>query len=325
MTEPVVLKTDPSLISLGEAHRALLRSAGLRLVEHPCLTEDELIAHGADADALMVIAEPITDRVLDALRGCRVIARFGVGLDNIDLEAATRRGLQVTHVPAGSVQEVSDHALALLLALARGIVGLDAAVHRGEWRTPSDAGPFRRLRDQTVGVIGAGRIGAAFVAKVRALGPRVLVHDPFAPAEDVRALGAMPATLDELLARADHVSIHTPLTASTRHLIGARELALMKPTATLINTSRGPVVDQAALAQALAAGRLGGAGLDVLEHEPPAPEDPLLSAPNVLLTPHAAHLSVESGDEILRTVVDDVIAVLGGRPPRYPANRPVTA
>lgn len=187
---------------------------------------------------------------------------------------------------------------------------------------PGGLPPFRRLREQTVGVIGAGRIGAAFIAKVQAVCPQVLVHDPFVAGEQIEALGATPATLDELLAGSDHVSIHMPLSDATRHLISTRELALMRPTATLINTSRGGIVDQAALTDALVAGRLGGAGLDVLEHEPPAAGDPLLAVPNVLLSPHAAHHSQESGDQILRTAIEDVIAVLAGRPPRFPANRP---
>lgn len=270
-----------------------------------------------------MIAEPITERVIAALPNVRVVARFGVGLDNIELDAATRHGLQITHVPGGSVEEVSDHALALLLALSRGIVPLDAAVHRGEWRIPSSMPPLRRLREQTVGVIGAGRIGAAFIAKVKSVCPRVLVHDPFVPSERIEALGASPSTLDELLAGSDHVSIHMPLSDDTRHLISTRELAQMKPTATLINTSRGGIVDQAALTEALVAGRLGGAGLDVLEHEPPTVGDPLLSLPNVLLSPHAAHYSLESGDDILRTAIEDAIAVLAGRAPRFPANQPV--
>jgi D-3-phosphoglycerate dehydrogenase len=317
---PIVLKTDPPFVAFSDPHRALLQDAGLQLVERSCPTEEELIAHAQDADALMVIAEPITDRVLAALPKLRVVARFGVGLDNVDVTAATRRGIPVTYVPGGSVPEVSDHALAMLLALSRGLVPLNAAVHRSSWAMPPELAPLRRLRDQTVGVIGAGRIGSAFAAKVRPLVARVLVCDPVVPEDTLRERGYEPARLDELLAASDHVSVHTFLAPETRHLVGARELSLMKPTATLINVSRGPIVDEAALVEALREGRLGGAGLDVLEHEPPEPGDPLLRLPNVLLSPHAAHSSVESADDILRTVVEDVIAVLDGRAPQFPAN-----
>jgi D-3-phosphoglycerate dehydrogenase len=327
---PLVLVKTDDLVTLGERQLQAIADAGVGLVQRPCIYEDDVIAAAADADGLLVLAAPVTERVIDALpRGagalprCRVIGRLGVGLDMIDLPAATAAGIQVTYVPAATTDEVSDHALALLLALSRRILRLDAAVRAGTWHHLAGGSDLHRLRDQVVGVVGFGRIGAAFAGKVGALGPTVLVHDPQVPHAVVAATGATPVGLDELLTRCDYLSIHAPLTAATRHLIGAPELARMKPSAQLINVARGPLVDQRALVAALEQGRLAGAALDVLEDEPPARDDPLLALPNVLLSPHAAHYSLEAIEEMLQTVVDDVLTVLDGRSPRFPANQPV--
>jgi D-3-phosphoglycerate dehydrogenase len=322
---PTVLKTDAALVPFGEAQRALLAEHGVDLVERPCATEEELIEHGRAAEALMVVAEPVSARVIEALNGLRVITRFGAGLDNVDVEAATRAGVQVTYVPGASVEEVSDHTIAMLFALARGLPALDAAVRRGEWAIPADLPPLRRMRGQTLGIIGVGRIGGAVARKAQALGLETVAFDPYASGESLAELGVEPLPLDELLARADHVTIHVPLTAAAHHLIGARELALMKPTATLVNVARGGVVDQAALAEALASGRLRGAGVDVQEQEPPPADEPLLALPNVILTPHAAHYSQESMDCLRRSAIEDVAAVLAGGEPRFPVNATAAA
>lgn len=316
-----MLKTDPDLVPFGQSERDLLADRGLSLVERPCLSEEELIEHARGVEALMVVAEPVTARVIESLEGCRVITRFGSGLDNVDVEAATRRGVRVTYVPAASTEEVSDHAIAMLLALARHLPALDAAVRRGDWAIPAGLPPFRRLRGQTLGIVGLGRIGGMVARKAGALGLVTVAFDPYATDEQLGALGIESLPLDRVLEASDHVSIHAPLTAETRHLIGARELALMKPTATLVNVARGGLVDQAALVEALAAGEIAAAGIDVQEREPPDPEDPLLSLPNVILSPHSAHFSQESMDDLRRSAIEDVAAVLGGRPPRYPVNQ----
>ncbi len=317
---PTVLKTDADLVPFGEPQRSLLAEHGLELIERPCVTEEELIEHGRGVDALMVVAEPVTARVIEALDGLRVVTRFGAGLDNVDIEAATRAGVQVTYVPGASVEEVSDHTIAMIFSLARGLGVLDASVRAGEWAIPAAMPPLRRMRGQTLGIVGVGRIGGAVARKARALGLETVAFDPHASAASLAEAGVEPLPLDDLLARADHVSVHTPLTPETHHLIGAREIALMKPTATLVNVARGGVVDQAALAEALAAGHLRGAGVDVQEQEPPPAEEPLRTLPNVILTPHAAHYSQESLDELRRWAIEDVAAVLDGRAPRFPAN-----
>jgi len=222
----------------------------------------------------------------------------------------------VTNVPGASVEEVSDHALAMLLTLARRLPTLDAAVRRGDWSHQLEPAP-RRLRGQVLGLVGLGRIGTALARKAAGLGMRLIAHDPYVTESGPATL----VTLDALLRRSDYVSVHVPLLAETRGLIGARELSLMKPSAVLINVARGEVVDQAALTDALVAGRLAGAGLDVLAHEPPARDEALLKLANVVLSPHAAHYSLESLEEVRQTAVEEVVRVLGGKPPRHPVNR----
>lgn len=319
-----VLKAD-NVVPFGELEHRLLADGGLDLVERHCPTEDDLIEHGQAADALLVVAEPVTARVIGSLGSCRVIGRFGSGLENVDTEAATRQGIQVTYMPTASTEEVSDHAIAMLLSLARRLPALDAAVRRGEWAIPVDLPAFRRLSEQTLGIVGVGRIGAMVARKARAFGLKIVAYDPYASSDALDELGIEPLGLDQLLARSDHVSLHAPLTPETRHLIGRPELSLMKTTANLINVARGGLVCQAALVSALQSGGIAAAAVDVLEQEPPEPDDPLLTAPNLLLSPHAAHFSEESMNELRRAVIEDVAAVLGGRAPRNPANEVVGA
>lgn len=292
-----------------------------RLVEQAAPTEEALVEHARDADAILTLDEPLTADVIAQLRACRVISRFGIGVDRVDVEAATRHGIVVANVPDYCVDEVSDHALALLLGLARRTHALDAAVRAGTWDTPAVAGDVHRLRGQVLGVVGFGRLGRRLGEKAKALGLRVLVHDPYVGDEEVRRLAAEPVPLDELLGRSDWVSLHLPLTDETRHLVDGAALARMKPTAILVNTARGALVDQAALVDALRHGRLRGAALDVLEREPPARDDPLLELDNVILTSHAAFYSVEALAQMRRTAVENVVQVLTGRPPLFSVNQ----
>ena len=303
-----------------ELERRLLADAGheLRFGSNAASVEEVQEAI-AGADAVLNCYAPMPAEVIRGLDRCVVIARYGIGLDTIDLDEATAKGIVVTNVPDYCIDEVSDHALALLMFLARGVTLLDRRVRSGSW-TPSVARPIHRLRGRTLGLVGFGRIARALAAKVAPLGFRVLTTDPFVPDEAVREAGAEPATLEELLAAADVVSIHAPLTTDSRHLMGAAELATMKPGAILINTSRGPLVDLDALRAALAEERLGGAGLDVLEVEPPAPDDPLLLRDDVIITPHAAFYSEESLEELQRKAVEQVIEALAGRTPPYAVN-----
>jgi D-3-phosphoglycerate dehydrogenase / 2-oxoglutarate reductase len=316
----VVLKTDPGVIEVGAAERAMLGDVGARLVERPCLTEEDLIAHGREAAAILTLDEPLTARVIASLECCRVISRFGIGVDKVDLDAATAAGIVVTNVPDYCVDEASDHALALLLAVERRIPALDAAVRQGRWDTAAVAGRVRRLRGRRAGVVGFGRLGARFARKAAALGLEVCVHDPYVADAEIESAGAQPLPLDELLASSDIVSLHVPLTADTLHLLDRRRIFSMREGAVLVNTSRGGLVDEEALVEALEEGRLGGAGLDVFEREPPGPDHPLLALPNVVVTSHSSHYSLESGAEMRDRAFRNVADVLAGRPPATPVN-----
>jgi D-3-phosphoglycerate dehydrogenase len=287
-----------------------------------CRSEDEIIALAQQADAVLNCYAKMTARVIEALKRCRIIARYGIGVDNVDLAAASKAGILVTNVPDYCIDEVSDHALALLLALARRIAAADGAVKAGAWDVVAHAG-IRRLRGQTLGLLGFGKVGRALASKVQSLGMKVLAYDPYLQPELITRNGAEAISLDRLLAEADAISIHVPLSPETRKLIGQRELARMKPAAFLINTSRGGIVDEEALAVALKEGRLGGAALDVLSVEPPPPDHPLRQAPNIILTPHLAFYSRESVIELQTKAAEEVARALKGEHPRSPVNSEV--
>jgi D-3-phosphoglycerate dehydrogenase len=315
----LVAVTDHVFPDLDQ-ERTLLAEAGHELrFGRNAASVDEVRDAVAGADAVLNCYAPMPAEVIRGLDRCVVIARYGIGLDTVDLDQASAKGILVTNVPDYCIDEVSDHALALILSLARGVTLLGRKVRSGSW-SPTDARPLHRQRGRTLGLVGFGRIARALAAKAAPLGYRVVTTDPFVPEEAVRQAGAEPMTLEALLAEADVVSIHAPLTAESTHLIGVEELALMKPGAILVNTSRGPLVDLDALRAALAEGRLGGAGLDVLEVEPPAADDPLLHRDDVIVTPHAAFYSEESLRELQRKAVEQVIEALAGRTPPYAVN-----
>lgn len=314
----IIAITDYVFPSL-EPERAVLAPLGVELRPQQCRSEEEIIALAHDADAILNCYAKMTARVIEGLKRCRIIARYGIGVDNVDLAAATKAGILVTNVPDYCIDEVSDHALALLLALARHIAAADRAVKSGAWNVVAHAG-IRRLRGQTLGLLGFGKIAKALALKAQPLGMKVLVCDPYLDAAVIAHHGAEAVSFDKLLAEADAVSIHVPLSPETRNLIGQRELARMKPTAFLINTSRGGIVDEQALAVALKENRLGGAALDVLSVEPPPPDHPLRQAPNIILTPHLAFYSKESVIELQTKAAEEVARALKGEPPRSPVN-----
>jgi D-3-phosphoglycerate dehydrogenase len=310
---------DPPPGNTLEAERAELERAGATLEARPCRSEDDIIAAVGDADALLNTVVPITARTIAAMSRCQVIVRSGVGVDNVDVAAASAAGIVVANVPDASIEEVSNHALALLLACSRKIVVLDRALRAGTWSRALFP-PMGTLYGQTLGLVGFGRIARALAAKAQALQMRVLTADPLVPAAEVRRAGAEPVELDRLLAEADFVSLHAPLLPDTQHVIGAVQLQLMKPSAYLINTARGPLIDQSALVAALQSGRIAGAGLDVFEHEPLPADDPLLQLPNVVLTPHAAAYSDRGIRELRRRTGEAAADVLRGSWPRGVAN-----
>jgi phosphoglycerate dehydrogenase-like enzyme len=292
-----------------------LRAAGLELVLRPResdRTGEELIALCPDAVAAIADADPFDAGVLERMPHLRVIARTGVGLDSIDLEAASAAGVVVTVTPGTNDETVADHTLALMLAALRRLPAQDAQVRRGAWRDFGLCGP--QLHQATVGIVGYGAIGRAVGRRVRGFDARVLIHDPLLEEADAPLVG-----LDEMLARSDVVTIHAPLSAATRQLIDARAIALMKPGAVLVNTARGPIVDESAVAQALHSGHLGAAALDVFEIEPPVGR-PITQAPNVLLSPHVGGIGDASNLAMSRMTCAGVLACLSGGRPEHVVN-----
>jgi D-3-phosphoglycerate dehydrogenase len=298
--------------------RELIEPAGGELVDAAGWEPDAVMEACAGARAILLGARFQFDRErIGALRECRAIVRYGVGYENVDVEAAGEAGIAVATVPDYCVEEVSDHALALLLALNRRLFGLARHVEAGEWSTaPAQGVP--RLTGLALGVVGYGRIGSALGRKARGIGLRVLAFDPGRPAEELRAEGAEPTELDPLLEVSDFVSLHAP-GGGPGPLLDTRRIALMKKTACVVNVARGELVDEAALADALREGRLEGAALDVTEPEPPPDDSPLRSAPNLILTPHAAWFSTEAVRELRTGAAEEVARVLRGEPPQHSA------
>jgi D-3-phosphoglycerate dehydrogenase / 2-oxoglutarate reductase len=302
-----------------DPERAVLDGHDVELRVLACRTPEEVAAQAGGADVLINQYVPITAAVLDALPRCRLVVRYGVGVDNVDLHAATERGVWVANVPDYGRDEVADHTLALALAMLRGVVALDRSVRAGTWDL-DPARPLRRLATLTWGVVGCGAIGTAVARRAAGLGMRVLGYDlptvrSEAPIERV--------PLEELLEEADLVSLHAALTPDTHHLVGAAALARMRPTAHLVNTARGGLVEEAALLAALDAGALAGAALDVLEHEPPDELGwKLARHPRVVATPHAAWYSEEAFHTLKSEVAREALRVLGGGAPRSPVNTP---
>jgi D-3-phosphoglycerate dehydrogenase len=302
--KPVVVVTDCDHPSI-EIERDVFSRAGIALRTASCRSAADVVTAGAGADGLLSQYAPITDAVMAALPTVRVLGRYGVGLDNIDLRAAERRGLSVVNVPDYCTDEVADHTLGLVLCLTRGLVSLDRAVRRGIWDFRV-AGEVRRTSGLRLGIVGFGRIGRAVSRRALASRFQVVAYDPaFTQAE-----GVSFSTFSTLLATSDVITLHAPLNPSTRNLIDASAFASMKPGALFVNTARGGLVDQRALTDALASGHLGGAALDVLEPEPISLDDPLLGFPNVILSSHAAFYSRDSIVEMKRRVAEEMVSAL---------------
>jgi D-3-phosphoglycerate dehydrogenase len=319
----------PSL-DMGEK---LLESLDATLANGFWRTEDELISNTADADAIICTAplQPFTRRVLGELAKCRILASFGLGYDRVDLAAANEYGIVVTNTPGYCIDEVSDTAIALMLALGRKLFQLDKAVKERQIRfVPFDRKaieeiakpPVLRMRNQTVGIIGLGSIGTATALKAKGLGMRVIGYDPYILGGVLASRGIEPVGLDTLLKDSDFVVIHALVTEETRGMLGYEEFKKMKPNSYLINTSRGDILDQPALVRALQEGLIAGAGLDVTVDEPVAPDNPLLKMPNVIFTGHSAWYSAvaDSGPEFWYKPMEQVILALKGEWPPYAVN-----
>ncbi|WP_274364991.1 C-terminal binding protein [Paenibacillus thermotolerans] len=306
-------------LSYEEAVFADLGEGAFEFVKVQCRTEEEVIAAAANADALMSQYAPIGSRVIKRLERCKVISRYGVGYDVVDVESATAKGICVANVPDYCMDEVSDHTLALLLAWNRKIPQYNRHIRDGHWNYKAET-PITRIRGQKLGLIGFGRIPRAVASKARAFGFEVLVYDPFVSSDIVRQSGCEMAELEQLMRESDFVSVHTPLNNHTRGFMNAGLLRCMKKTAFLINTSRGPIVNEDDLVRALQEGWLAGAALDVIEQEPIRPGHPFLTMDNVILTPHVAWYSEQSQAELRTKCATNVLQVLQGYYPTYLVN-----
>jgi D-3-phosphoglycerate dehydrogenase len=260
----------------------------------------------------------ITAEMIRQMTRCRIISRFGIGVDNVDIAAATGAGIVVTKVPDYCIDEVSDHTMALLLALARKIPFANAQVHAGRWEMPSVV-PIHRLRGSVLGLVGFGRIPQLVAPKAKSFGLRVVAYDPYIPQEIFARAGVEGVDFAHVLKISDYVSIHSPLLPETKGLFNADVFRQMRPTAYLINTARGPIVDEAALAEALDARQLAGAALDVMPQEPPV-NSPLFGRHNVIITPHTSFYSEESLVDLQTKAAEEVASVLTGQAPRNPVN-----
>lgn len=311
MTSHTVVITDSDLP--GTAGEEILEAAGLTVRRADCVTAEDVIRAGRGADALIVQWATISEQTLAELSSLRIISRLGIGYDMVDVAAATRRGVAVANTPTYCVEEVATHTTAMILTLTRGLPAYDRAVRAGTWAATRARPMAARPSASTVLIVGFGRIGSMTAAHMSALGFRVLVHDPLVDQAWVRAAGHVSVRLDHGLSSADVISLHAPLSDSTRHLINATTLARVKPGVVVVNTCRGPLIDEAALAAALESGQVGAAALDVYEHEPLAADSRLRTLDNVLLTPHAAWYSPQAMNDLPVHAATNVVEFLAGR------------
>ncbi len=312
-----ILITEPMPL-IEEERKILEKFADLKLAKSTA--EDDLVAEAGDVDIIMVVYAKITKRIIDSAKKLKGIVRYGIGVDNIDLNAATERKIAVANVPDYCIGTVADHAFAHLLALSRKILVADKIVRTGEyvgaWASPSNKIKGLDLEGKVIGIIGLGKIGRAVVARAKGFGMEVIAYDPYLDKELVKALNVKLVDLDTLLRESDFVSIHAPLLPETRGIISERELKMMKKTAYLINVSRGPIVDEKALYKALREGWIAGAGIDVYEKEPPDPGNPLFKLENIVLTPHIAWYTEDAFRRLEMSAANEAVRILQGQLPR---------
>ena len=308
-----------------DIERKLIESAGFTLVAAQCKSEDDVIDIARNADAIITQYAHVGAHAISAFTRCRVIARYGTGVDIVDVDAATRRNILVTNVPNDWCEnEVADHAMALLLTVARKLRDYDRGTRAGIWRWQSGQ-PIYRLRGRILGLLSFGAIARAIAARAAGFGMRVIAHDPYIGPADIAAHGATPVSFDELIEQADCLVIQAPLTLDTRNLIGEAQLRRMKPSAVLINTARGPIVNDSGLYRALKEGWIAGAGVDDIAEEPSKqrewkPTNPLFGLDNIVITPHAAYYSEEAMQTVRDFAAQEVVRVLSGRQPLSPVN-----
>ena len=318
MSGPLVAVTDHVFADLEPTERALARlGADVRLAE--AKTPEAILAVAREADGMIVCYADVTAGIIEELEKCQVIARTGIGVDNVDVDAATRAGIVVTNVREYCDDEVSDHAMALLLALVRKIPFLNEKVRGGTWGAGS-AKPIHRIRGKVLGLVGFGNIPRQVAVKAHGFGMEVQASDPYVDADTFASHGVRGVDLDELLSTSDYISVHAPLTEETHNMFNANAFSRMKRGAFLVNTARGPLVDVEALVDALDAGQIAGAGLDVLPEEPTVADLRLLGRDDVLVTPHVGFYSEDSMIDLQAKAAEQVALVLSGEDPLYPVN-----
>jgi D-3-phosphoglycerate dehydrogenase len=300
--------------------REIINAAGHELLVGQCKTAEAIIVQAAAADALLVQWAPVNASVIDQLKQCRVIVRYGIGVDNVDLKAATACGIPVCNVPDYCIDEVADHAMAMALSLVRQLSLIDYRLRSGTWKITPDY-PMPALRNMTLATAGFGRIARAVLERARAFGCRLAAYDPYVTPEVFTANNVTRLTMEELFTQADVLSLHLPLTPETRHLINSATLAKMKPTSIVINTARGGLIDAVALAAALQAGVIAGAGLDVFDPEPLPDQHPLRRCKNAILTSHIGWFSDQSVPKLQRLAAEEVVRALRGEALKHQVNQ----
>lgn len=317
MSTPTIVVTDHAFGGVRH-EQALADRIGATLSVHQCVTEVETQAVARDADVLLVNFAPITRRVLETMRPSAVVIRYGIGYDNVDVEAARELGIRVCNIPDYGVDTVADHTVSCLLALLRKLGPASAAVRRQGWLAAGELGLIRGFAETTVGLVGTGRIGRAVAARLRPFNFEILAYDPYVDRADLLEIGIESVPFGEVLSRAHAISLHAPLTDANRGLMDAEAFATMRPGSYLVNTSRGGLVDESALIDALRSGQLAGAALDVFDPEPLSPDSALRDIEEVILTPHAAFYSESSLDVLQRLASEEAERALTGAALRCP-------
>jgi len=323
MSKFIVAVSDYPWPSL-DPERKVLASIGATLVYRQCQSPDEILAIAENADAILTTYAKIPAATIQALKRCKIIARYGIGVDNVDISAATEANILVTNVPDYCIDEVSDHAMALLLTIARKVAFSNKLVKEGNWSMSATV-PMYRIKGKTLGLVGFGKIPRAVVPKAQAFGLSVMAYDPYVLEEAGAAKGARIVDFETLLRESDMISIHAPLNEETHWMFNEKALQMMKPTAILVNTARGELVKEEALVRALTEGWIAGAGLDVLETVPPPADSRWFGLDNMVLTPHTAFYSEESLVELQVKAATEVALVLKGEMPKNLVNKEVLA
>jgi len=315
---PTALLTDADRFPFTDDEIGRLGAHGISIVDVAGHDGNDISRAADSAEAMFVYSATVDAELVDALARCRIIMRCGSGYERIDVDAAQARGIVVSYVPGYGSVDVAEHALMLMLACARRVVDSVTTVRRGGWPPYAEIGQMHRLQGRTLGLIGYGRIARELTRMAKGLGMPVVAYDPFVPAEWFRADAVTQLQLLDVVRAADVLSVHVPLTSDTEGIIDDELLGNLKQGSIVINASRGELVDEDALIRALTSGRLAGAGLDVTRIEPPTPDSPLLTLPNVVLTPHSAAFTDEALAAVRGQAIDEVIRVLGGSPPQHP-------